>query len=333
MLRGILNPLPSIGTCGTEKMQNCTICDGSLNVCKTLYDDRYGYPGVFSLLKCGGCGHKSLDAYFSTEELERLYTEYYPRSQFSLDGHQPLKEVSGFRSWFDGARSFAFRWVPHSVRVLDIGCGFGETLGYHKARGCDVYGVEADRNIRRVADRFGYKVCVGLFDPSQYEPDFFDYVTLDQVVEHLTDPLPFFENVARVMKQRGRLIVSTPNSNGWGAKVFGKKWVHWHAPYHLQFFSNHSMAITAEKTGFTVKFMATVTNSDWLLYQWLHMLFRPDAGTPSVFWSPNHELGSWQKKCFQIINAVHAIKVDNVVTRLFDSFGVGDNYLFVLEKN
>ncbi len=313
-------------------MQKCLICGGSLETCRTLYDDRYGYPGVFPLLRCGGCGHKSLAAHFPPEELERLYTEYYPRSQFSLDSYQPHKDVAGLSAWLNGARSFAFRWVPRGVRVLDIGCGFGETLGYHKVRGCDVYGVEADRNIRRVADRFGFNVYVGLFDPSHYEPCFFDCVTLDQVVEHLTEPLPFLGNVARVMKQGGRLIVSTPNANGWGARVFGEKWVHWHAPYHLQFFSRQSMAIAAGKTGFTVKFAATITNSDWLQYQWLHMLFRPDAGAPSVFWSPGLEPSPGQKKIFQMIDAIHSAKVDHVVTRLFDCLGVGDNLLFVLEK-
>ncbi len=38
--------------------------------------------------------------------------------------------------------------MPRNVRVLDIGCGFGESLGYYEARGCEAYGVEADENTR-----------------------------------------------------------------------------------------------------------------------------------------------------------------------------------------
>ncbi|HEX9022568.1 MAG TPA: methyltransferase domain-containing protein, partial [Geobacteraceae bacterium] len=170
-------------------MRQCLICGSNTIPFKTLYDDRFGYPGTFTVTSCAGCGHKSLGTGFTAEELGKLYTDYYPRSRYSLDDYRPHGELSLFRAWLDGAKSQAFRLVPPNVRILDIGCGFGETLGYHRSRGCEVYGVEADENIRRVAERFGYNVCVGLFDPADYAPDYFDYVTMDQVLEHVTDPL------------------------------------------------------------------------------------------------------------------------------------------------
>jgi len=172
------------------------------------------------------------------------------------------------------------------VRVLDLGCGFGESLGYHAARGCDVYGVEADENIRRVVEKFGYKVHVGLFDDRVYEPEFFDYVTMDQVIEHVTDPLLTLRGVARILKSGGKAILSTPNANGWGAKIFGRRWINWHAPYHLQFFSRDSMRIAAEQAGFEVTQVKTITNSEWLFYQWIHLVTYPKLGEPSWFWSP-----------------------------------------------
>jgi hypothetical protein len=33
------------------------------------------------------------------------------------------------------------------------------------------------------------------------------------------------------------VIIGTPNANGWGARVFGRYWINWHAPYHLHFFN------------------------------------------------------------------------------------------------
>ena len=313
-------------------MQKCVVCEGALNYCKTLYDDRFGYPGDFRLLSCGGCGHKSLDTQFLAEEIRKLYTEYYPRSHYSLDSYKPYSELPSFKSWIDGARSFAFRWVPSNVRVLDIGCGFGETLGYHKARGCDVYGVEADENIRRVAEKFDFKVHVGLFDPSIYEPEFFDYVTLDQVIEHVTDPLQVLKDIATVMKRDGTLILSTPNANGWGSRFFGRRWIHWHTPYHLQFFSEKSMRIAAEKAGLNLARMETVTDSYWLVHQLFHLMTRPKMGRPSVYWIPNMKMTSLQKQVFKLIPWVHRSKVNHVITRLFDAVGQGDNYLFFLRK-
>lgn len=297
-----------------------------------LHDDRYGYHGYFKLLKCTICGHKTLQGEFSAELLSELYSKYYPRSTFNLDQHQPYKEVSGFKAWFDGAYCSAVRWVPKNVRVLDIGCGFGESLGYHKTRGCDAYGVEADENIRRVAEKFSYQVHVGLFDTNIYEPEFFDYVTLDQVIEHVTDPLATLRGIARVLKRGGIAILSTPNSNGWGAKLFGRRWINWHAPYHLQHFSINSLRIAAEQAGLSLERAKTIASSEWLYYQWIHLLTYPKMGKPSTFWSPLAKRDFKEKLLFKLITMVHLTKINHVITRFFDTFGIGDNYLFFLRK-
>ncbi|ORU93993.1 MAG: hypothetical protein A6F70_07260 [Cycloclasticus sp. symbiont of Bathymodiolus heckerae] len=228
---------------------SCLICNGQ--ECKTVrsvYDDRYGYSGIYPLLKCANCRHTFLQGEFSPELLQGLYSNYYPRSTFNVDNHQPYKQAHGFKAWLDGEQSSTFRWVPRNVRVLDIGCGFGESLGYHLARGCDVYGVEADENIRRVVDKLGYKVHVGLFDPNAYPENYFDYVTMNQVLEHVTDPIQTLKGIERILKPGGQAILSMPNANGWGARLFGKYWINWHAPYHLQFFSQISMSLAVNKS-------------------------------------------------------------------------------------
>lgn len=311
----------------------CPICKQQhMHTDKQLYDDRYGYPGLFSLLTCNLCGHVFLQGDFPPELLRDLYSNYYPRSKFELEDHRPYLEAGGFKAWFDGEKSSTFRWVPENVRVLDIGCGFGESLGYHQARGCDVYGVEADENIRRVADRFGYKVHVGLFDPSVYEGDYFDYVTMSQVIEHVTDPVQTLRGIARILKPGGVAILSTPNASGWGARLFGRRWINWHAPYHLHFFSGRSMRLAAAQAGLEVERTVTLTPSAWLHYQWIHLISYPLPGKPSVFWAPG---GKWtlpQKAVLKVLSVMHRCKVDHVITRLFDALGYGDNRLYFLRK-
>jgi hypothetical protein len=75
---------------------------------------------------------------------------YYPRAEFNVDDYEPYKEKSGFLYWSDGEEGHAYRHVPKNVSVLDIGYGHCETLGCHKARGCEVYGVEADENVKKL---------------------------------------------------------------------------------------------------------------------------------------------------------------------------------------
>lgn len=311
----------------------CPVCKCQSKDIGRRYDDRYGYPGQFDLYTCPACYHCFLDVNQDDATLKRLYTDYYPRSELSLESFSPLAKVSGFKSWLNGASSASYSWIPENVRVLDIGCGFGQSLGYHKTRGCDVYGVEADENIRRVADKFGFNVHVGLFDPMLYEPDFFDFVTLDQVIEHVTDPIETLKGIARVLKPGGMAILGAPNANGWGAKFFGRLWINWHAPYHLQFFSAKSINIAAEEAGLNIVSYKTLTSSDWLLYQWMHLLTLPHMGEPSQFWSPKTIRGLTYKFIQLILNQIHRTKINHVLTRLFDALGVGDNYLFFLIKS
>lgn len=297
------------------------------------YDDRYGYPGFFKLARCTNCGHAFLGSSFSPDQLLEMYSNFYPRKTFDLAQWKPHSEESGLAAWLNGLNASAFRQVPQNVRILDVGCGFGQTLGYHTARGCDVYGVEADENIVRVAEKFGFKVHVGLFDDSIYDANFFDYVTLDQVVEHVTDPISTLRGVSRILKRGGNAILSTPNAGGWGAKIFGQRWINWHAPYHVQFFSRQSMRIAAEQAGLVMVDAKTLTNSEWLYYQWIHLFSYPNPGEPSTFWLQNqHAVTVRESRIRKILARMHRTKINHLLTRLFDSIGLGDNYLFVLQK-
>jgi 2-polyprenyl-3-methyl-5-hydroxy-6-metoxy-1,4-benzoquinol methylase len=314
-------------------MTHCVICGNSTRRHKIVYDDRYGYPGSFQLNICLQCRHISIAGDFMPELLTKLYTHYYPRSTFDLNLYRPSPEVKGFKAWLNGEKRSAYCWVPKNVRVLDIGCGFGETLGYHASRGCEVYGVEADENIRRVAEKFGFKVQVGLFDPDKYESNFFDYVTMDQVIEHVTDPLETMRGIAKVLKSGGTAILSTPNASGWGARLFGRRWINWHAPYHIQHFSPSSMHIAAQQAGLSVEKARTLTSSEWLYYQWIHLLTYPENGEPSAFWSPRGIRSDNVKMLLKVLSYVHRTKIDHFITRFFDAIGMGDNYLYILRKN
>jgi 2-polyprenyl-3-methyl-5-hydroxy-6-metoxy-1,4-benzoquinol methylase len=310
----------------------CSICHCrvSSSFYLNLYDDRYGYPGMFSVFKCLSCGHKHLKADFTLEQLSQFYTHYYPRSSFDSKQYQPHQEASGFNAWLNGDYCSAYLWIPKNVRVLDIGCGFGESLGYHTARGCEAYGVEADANIERIAQAFNLNVHIGLFEPDVYESDSFDYVTLDQVIEHAIHPVQMLSDIAKVLKPGGKVILSTPNSRGWGARAFGRRWINWHTPYHLQHFSVQSMRLAAEQAGLILESAKTITHSNWLHYQWIHIVLFPDMGHPSVFWSPGLALSFKEKLLLKILAAIHRTKINHLLTRLFDKLGLGDNYLFVL---
>lgn len=312
----------------------CPICESSfVQKTRTLYDDRFGFPGDFDLLSCESCDHSWLEIFPGQLDLTSLYTDFYPRKIFSVENYKAHIEKYGFWAWLDGSASAAYRYVPRGVRVLDIGCGLCEALGYHHARGCEAFGCESDQNVKKVADAFGFKVKIGTFEPGNYEKNFFDYVTLDQVMEHVESPRKTLCGIAQVLKsESGRIVITTPNRGGWGRFLFRRYWIHWHAPYHLHFFSKQSILKAATSAGLSVETAKTVTNSDWLLFQLLHLVTLPKKGMVSKLWSGKGIYSLPQKLIIKFFYLIHQIKILNVITRFFDALGCGDCFVFVLKN-
>jgi len=320
--------------CWSCAVTECPICSCESSSAFQLYDDRYGHLGHFWLMHCTECGHRFLQGTdFSDAKIQALYSDYYPRRHMRPEDYRPDVERSGFCAWLEGVRTSAFRWVPPGVKVLDIGCGFGQALGYHANRGCEVWGVESDENIRRIADLHGFKIRIGVFEPEEFPQEYFDVVTMDQVIEHMRDPVSTLAGVRKVLKPGGIAILSTPNAAGWGARVFGWRWINWHAPYHLHFFSRRSMQLAVSHVGLVAEPLGTITSSEWLNYQWIHLATLPEPSHPSKFWTNAGNYSPSERTALKVTSLLHRTKVNHLLTRLFDALGIGDSQLFVLRRN
>jgi 2-polyprenyl-3-methyl-5-hydroxy-6-metoxy-1,4-benzoquinol methylase len=311
----------------------CPVCSSNETQIKYdhIFDDRYGYPVAHILWECSDCKHFFLQNEFNDFDLNDLYSNFYPRSETKLEDFSPLVSEEGVIGWLNGEKSGAWSWVPEKVKILDIGCGLGQSLAYHQARGCDAYGVEADNNIERFGKKYGLKVKVGLFSPDLFPDRGFDYVTMDQVIEHSKEPHKLIKDVAKVLNPNGNVVLSTPNPDGWGSHFFGRKWINWHSPYHLNLFSKKSLLKLLESSNFEVVELKTITHSNWLLYQWLHFLSFPKREERSIFWC-GRKKSSLQLMGWFFFRGCHALGFNHLITRFFDMIGYGDNLVVVLRK-
>jgi SAM-dependent methyltransferase len=110
--------------------------------------------------------------------------------------------------------ALARQW-SRRLRLLDAGCGSGygtallaETAG--EAVGLDLSAEAlsyAREHYRRPNLRFVEGDCAALPFPDKD----FDLVVAFEVIEHLPDPEAFLRETRRVLRRRGRLLVSTPN--------------------------------------------------------------------------------------------------------------------------
>jgi len=138
-------------------------------------------------------------------------------------------------------------------KLLDIGCGTGSFLASMKRSGWGAYGVELSPVACEYAERNeGLNVFNGTVEDASFPNDFFDAVTMLQVLEHTQDPAGTLREVYRILKADGLLTIGVPNAASWESKLFGSRWGPWEIPRHLYHFSPTTITALLEKNGFSV---------------------------------------------------------------------------------
>ncbi|NCO32257.1 MAG: hypothetical protein AUJ92_19695 [Armatimonadetes bacterium CG2_30_59_28] len=99
-------------------------------------------------------------------------------------------------------------------KLLDVGCSLGIFLEGARAEGFECHGVEVSEPAARFAgDRLRLNVFQGTLHEARYPCEFFDVVTLWDVLEHVPDPRSILREIRRILKPRGLAVVRVPNVN------------------------------------------------------------------------------------------------------------------------
>ncbi len=134
--------------------------------------------------------------------------------------------------------------------LLDIGCGEGFFLFNAAKHGYITKGIEISQDAAEYAEReFNLDVEAKPFEELQFPDNYFDVVTLWQVLEHVPYPLIVLKEVHRILKPEGLLVTSTPDIESILAKTFRRKW--WNLRrLHINQFTSKTLADMLKKAGF-----------------------------------------------------------------------------------
>lgn len=122
--------------------------------------------------------------------------------------------------------------------VLDIGAGTGDFLLQAIEQGWETFGVEPNPNAIRKANEKG---IIFETDLSAYAGRQFDVITLWHVLEHIPNLSETIDQLSKLVKPEGSLIVAVPNYKSYDANYYGKFWAAYDVPRHLWHFSQTSM--------------------------------------------------------------------------------------------
>ena len=93
------------------------------------------------------------------------------------------------------------------------------------------------------------------------------------------------------------------------------------------------MQIASQKADLILEDTKTITNTDWLGFQWSHLFWYPVIGEKSYFWSPRvRERNLQEKMICRLVGIIKLTGINYLLTYFFDTLGIGDNKLFFLRK-
>lgn len=295
--------LPTLGGERPEALRRdsarcCLLCGGAgAEKYSGLCDRRCGSAGVWTMRRCAACGLLWLDPRPASEQLPRLYQNYYTHQQGKSGSRTErwreslrlalLSANKGYEalapSAWHGWIGRAARFVPVARemarlgvmglealttdnapkgRLLDVGSGSGRLLAVMQRAGWQVAGVEPDPRAAAVArERYGVTVHVGHLEQARFREHSFDAVVLSHVIEHVEDPVALLAACRRLLRPGGRLALSTPNIESRGLALFHRHWLHLDVPRHLHLFSARSLGAVLRGAGFSEFSIASAAKS------------------------------------------------------------------------
>jgi 2-polyprenyl-3-methyl-5-hydroxy-6-metoxy-1,4-benzoquinol methylase len=168
---------------------------------------------------------------------------YVPLNARRYGGHERLLALAG-----------------SSGRVLDVGCSTGYLARRLVERGATVVGIDVDEAAAAEARQICEQVLVGDVETMElpFSEASFDVVLCGDLIEHLRDPEAFLDRVRPVLRQGGRLVLTTPNIANWAMRLglIAGRWSYTDRGIldrtHVHLFTKKTLEETLERAGYGI---------------------------------------------------------------------------------
>lgn len=218
-------------------------------------DDLTGKPGVFTFVRCAGCGLVYQNPRIDVDHIKAYYDDDYI-------AHRKRKNWGVLTPVFEHAMDKLDRdkvgivrryiTLDESSEVLDVGCAVGTFLAKVRSLyGSRIAGVDF-KDLSSSPSLRGAEFHCGLFYEQDVGDGRYDLVTMWHVLEHDYDPLRSLRKARRALKPDGRLIIEVPRLDSRTFELYKGRWPGLQAPQHTVLFDRDMLVKFVERAAFEV---------------------------------------------------------------------------------
>lgn len=221
----------------------CNLCGSQRHSPVYEMPDRRFFPDeVFTVVECDQCGLGFVNPRPSRAEIQKYYPpEYYQSPPTTSHDRYLTRRFTQEASYLKELENRHGR-----KKLLDVGCANGDFPRFMAARGWDVEGVEISESSLPITD---FPVHRQEFQDIPVNEPAYDAVTAWAVLEHVHNPMAYFQKASTVVKKGGLFVFLVTNFHSAASRHLFCEDV----PRHLYFFTRETVRQYLHRTGFALE--------------------------------------------------------------------------------
>jgi SAM-dependent methyltransferase len=154
------------------------------------------------LFECCRCGFQHFDPALAGDEV------FYKECIEKCSGYYAIARP-------ENIRNVRFAKENGLRSILDIGCGSGFALDLAKQAGLETFGIELTKSAAVEAEKRGHRVFTSLIEDLDAKwHGHFDLISLNQVLEHIANPVAIIQQCKSFLSENGVISVAVPGRDG-----------------------------------------------------------------------------------------------------------------------
>lgn len=220
-----------------NNIKNCPVCNGESFAAFLKAEDHNVSHDTFQIVSCNSCGFKFTNPIPTLETIGEYYKSENYISHSNTKKGLVNKVYQIVRRRAIDQKEKLITSVSSGKSLLDIGCGTGDFLAYCKSKKWNVIGLEPDDDARKLANQNNNIDVKPLESLYEFNESSFDVITMWHVLEHVYNLNKDIDQIKKLLKPNGKLVVAVPNCSSFDAEYYKEHWAAYDLPIHLYHFT------------------------------------------------------------------------------------------------